>query len=103
MAASNEWKEYHLTPQGWLHGSEKLDHKKITEPVPDGRVLSILYRDYIASAYGGVNLSAEISYQSDNLEEIRELISQYGLEPHYNSSRYEFNFEDKKIIEKIKK
>jgi hypothetical protein len=36
MALSNEWENMHLTPSGWVQGSQKLDFQRNTDdkPVP---------------------------------------------------------------------
>ena len=51
MSASNEWSEYHLTPNGWVEGSEKLDFSRTERPAPADRVLTVRQHDYLSSSF----------------------------------------------------
>jgi hypothetical protein len=43
MTASREWTEYHLTPAGWMRGSEKTDFDQNEVTPPADRVLTMRY------------------------------------------------------------
>lgn len=44
MAASNEWDEWHLTPSGWVKGTEKTDFALNEVPPPKDRVATFKYQ-----------------------------------------------------------
>jgi hypothetical protein len=79
MSASNEWWTWHLTPRGWVSGSEKLDHyrePKQVEP-PSDRVLSLVVHDYWPSTYRQEHWLTE-EFGSSNDEQARQLLAWYG-------------------------
>jgi hypothetical protein len=51
MALSDEWWEYHLTPQGWVEGSEHLDSSFKKVAAPEGTVLTVRWVEYVSSSY----------------------------------------------------
>lgn len=79
MAASREWTEWHLTPLGWLRGSEKTDFAPATNVTPPtDRVLTCIFKETIASSFGGVSRETDITWSSDDKEKINQLTEQYG-------------------------
>lgn len=43
MSASDEWEDVHLTPSGWVDGSDKRDFAGVTHrPVPPDAVLTVI-------------------------------------------------------------
>jgi hypothetical protein len=62
MSASREWTEWHLTPSGWQRGSKETDFAPATkvEP-PEDRVLSCVYKETVASSYGGFGIDSVIA------------------------------------------
>lgn len=57
MSLSNEWFEYHLTPAGWIAGTEKLDSGTRNVPVPTDRVLTVQFHDSRSSIYSKPELA----------------------------------------------
>lgn len=52
MSASHEWTEWHLTPSGWVSGSERVDFGGVTEkPAPPDRVLTCRYTERLSSSF----------------------------------------------------
>ena len=80
MAASNEWDEWHLTPNGWVPGSVKTDFKFTEVPAPEGRVATYRYREYIASVYSKVEFTWERIWVDEDAP-IQALLDQHGKYP----------------------
>ena len=50
MSASNEWFKYHLTPNGWVKGSEKVDVAGVTErSVPDDTYVTVTIHEWMGA------------------------------------------------------
>lgn len=79
MAASREWTEWHLTSKGWVRGSEKTDFSPATKVEPPAdRVLSCVFRETIASSFGGVSRETDVTWSSDDEKEIKALTGEFG-------------------------
>lgn len=82
MSASNEWTEWHLTPQGWERGSEKEDFTGINrKPTPDGCVMTVVHRERIASSFSGIERSDETSWTSPDTKAVEALLAKFGKAP----------------------
>ncbi|HNP63706.1 MAG TPA: hypothetical protein PKH39_07180 [Woeseiaceae bacterium] len=81
MSASNEWTEWHLTPQGWARGTEKEDFRRIDREPPEDRVLTVRYRQFIGSVYSGMKESTETIWESEDKKTIVQLKKQFGEAP----------------------
>lgn len=78
MIASYEWTERHLTPNGWVRGSEKTDFSPSTEVAPPvDRVLTVRYIDE-QTGYGGEQRVEEM-WRSDDEAKVQSLLAQHGL------------------------
>jgi hypothetical protein len=93
MAASNEWTEFHLTSNGWIEGSERLDfgNTKLVEP-PKDRVLTRIYREYMPSTFSRLEKFFETNWISDNSELVNSLLREY---PHPNPQDYYKDFSER--------
>jgi hypothetical protein len=76
MSASNEWWEYHLTKEGWIQGSEKLDFgsEKVV-PEPPGTLLTRTYKQYMSSSFSP--LEKTYSDSGEKTPEVLELLKKY--------------------------
>lgn len=86
MSASNEWTEWHLTPRGWERGDWKVDGGSGSSRrglVPEDRVLTFAYREFMSSVYSPMDKGAEFIWQSDDKEKIKELRAKYGEPPEH--------------------
>lgn len=82
MSASNEWTNWHLTPQGWEKGSRRLDHEGTTKfPAPDDRVLTVRYEEYLGSLAGKADIGHTEIWRSKDEKTIAKLIEVYGKAP----------------------
>lgn len=81
MAASNEWTEYHLTPQGWVSGNERRDTgQPVTRQTPQDRVLTAIYKE-TCSGYGPVYESQDTLWESDDKRRVEKLLGEFGPPP----------------------
>lgn len=81
MSASNEWDEWHLTPNGWVEGSEKVDFAGITErPLPADRVVTFRLTSYMGSIYSKVQISWDEQWCSQSAD-VEALYQQFGRYP----------------------
>lgn len=78
MAASNEWTEYHLTLDGWVEGSERLDfgETKIISP-PDNRILTRKYKEYLASSFSVMERTYSTIWTSGDKYLINNLLESF--------------------------
>lgn len=84
MAASREWTEWHLTPEGWVRGSEKTDFSPATNvDPPNDRILTCVFEETIASTFGGVSRETNVIWSSDDEDLIRKYKKQYGACPRH--------------------
>lgn len=82
MSASSESFTYHLTPGGWVEGSEKLDFGHRTDrPVPSDRVLTVTFYEKLP-AYGKMTFSTTVEHESH--PDIPVLLKKHGYSPHGN-------------------
>ena len=82
MSASNEWTEWHLTLRGWERGSEKTDFGEAQiKAVPEDRVLSFKYREYMSSMHSKTDRSCAEIWRGANESLISELLAKFGDAP----------------------
>ena len=82
MSLSNEWWEYHLTPKGWVSGSEKLDFGSRTDvPRPEDRVLTLRRIEKQTSIYSSMQIVVETDWETDDRPLLEELIEKFGARP----------------------
>ncbi|MBY5784389.1 hypothetical protein HFN62_11635 [Rhizobium leguminosarum] len=81
MSASNEWTEWHLTPRGWEEGDSKTDFNSISKPTPTDRVETVEHREFIASAYSGLNVTNNVTWSSGDTKAIAALRAKFGDAP----------------------
>lgn len=89
MSASNEWDEWHLTPQGWIAGSEKVDFAGVTEkPIPPDRVLTRRYHERQSSSFSKVDRFVSTEWRGPDAEEVARLLTKFGQHPSDSYSNY---------------
>jgi hypothetical protein len=81
MSASNEWTEWHLTPNGWERGTEKEDFRRVDREPPADRVLTVVYREFMSSRFSPMEKSSRIEWRSDDVAIITALTAKYGAAP----------------------
>jgi hypothetical protein len=84
MSATNEWTEWHLTPKGWIRGSERTDHAgTVTRDPPIDRVITVTYSEYQAMIQHKARIDQEEDWRSDDASSIAALETQYGPAPRH--------------------
>lgn len=88
MSASNEIDEMHLTPSGWVQGSEKLDFSgwNHREP-PCDRLLTVRFREYLSSSFSKMELTADETKHGNDID-ILAALDAHGAEPRPGADRY---------------
>lgn len=88
MSLSHEWFEFHLTPNGWVDGSCRIDFSGVQEKdTPEDSLLSIRIHERLPNP-SGVVYDKEIIFSSENQELLDSAIDKYGEIP----PRYTDNF-----------
>jgi hypothetical protein len=90
MSRIDEWMEFHLTQDGWVEGSDKIDFVGLREKeIPKDRVLTL--RFYEPSSRPGSAQKrwyAEVWRHPDK-GVVDELVKKHGARPSSRGSRYE--------------
>lgn len=81
MSASDEWTDWHLTPNGWKAGTEKRDHGTEEKIPPDERVLTVRWCEYLGAVQGTPHRYHEEKWRSKDADSISALLSKYGNAP----------------------
>jgi len=82
MSLTNEWFEYHLTPSGWIDGSEKLDFVGIKEvAIPDDRVLTIRCHEHQSCSFAKAKFWREDVWRSNDSIQVKTLVEKFGVSP----------------------
>ena len=88
MSASDEIYEVHLSPEGWVQGSRKIDFAGWTHrDPPAGLVLTVSFREYISSSFSPMDLSADINKHAPDSEIVAALVK-HGAEPRPGRPRW---------------
>lgn len=82
MGLSYEWVDWHLTPGGWLRGSERMDFTPETDVAPPrGRVLTVRYSERVASMGAQMTRYLQTRHMGENWALIEQLLERYGRCP----------------------
>ncbi len=90
MSLSNEWFEYHLTTQGWVEGSEKIDFAGLKEKeLPEDRVLTLHFHEHQSSSFSPMERWYDEQWRHEDEKLVSDSINTYGEMPeHYQKSNY---------------
>ena len=81
MSASNEWTEWHLTPGGWVRGTEKEDFRKIERAPPPDRVKAVRWHDYLSSSFSRPHRYHSDEWSLEDKATIASLETKFGPPP----------------------
>ena len=82
MAASSEWTVWHLTPEGWVRGTERMDYGTTTREVPANRVLSVTYHEE-CNGYSRVHSKISEDWKSPDQDAVSTLVAKFGDAPNH--------------------
>lgn len=82
MAASSEWTEWHLTPRGWVRGTEKIDSGITKREAPPDRVLSVTFHEE-CNGYSRVHCKTTEDWKSTDHEAVNAFITKFGEAPRH--------------------
>lgn len=78
MLVRHEWREYHLTPHGWISGSHEFDGSKmVIMDAPKNRVLTCVYNTYWGEAVQP-RYEVKEKWTANKPQLIKDLIAKYG-------------------------
>lgn len=81
MPASNEYTERHLTPDGWVRGSTRVDPGNITEKEPPSdRVLTVRWTE-TGNGWGPFSGQESTIWRSTDTLAVDQLLEKYGKAP----------------------
>ena len=82
MAADDVRTEFHLTPGGWITGTERLFSRPTGDevPRPEGAVVTFEHREFDSSNFGPTHFSVKEIWRSASATDgqIRDLLEQHG-------------------------
>jgi len=82
MAADLEWSEWHLTPHGWIAGTENTGTSLVERAIPESRVFSLQYIDE-HSGYGRSIVRWQEQWRSSDPVLIATLTAKFGSRPQF--------------------
>ena len=89
MSGNREWWEFHLTPKGWIRGSERMLDGAKDRPIPSDRLLTIRQHEHASSAYAPPQTWSAIVWRHTDSRAIATMREQHGQMPP-GSERYPF-------------
>lgn len=82
MSAKDEYYTWHLTPDGWVKGTEKENGKTTEKTVPANAVLSLEFHEYSSGSLGpGSQFNRWIDTKTLDATKAELLKKQYGPIP----------------------
>lgn len=82
MSLTNDSWEWHLTPTGWVLGTERLDQFVEQRPTPEDRVLSGRFEEKLEDAFSQLKLTWEVIWQ-DSDADVARLLEKFGEKPRH--------------------
>jgi hypothetical protein len=81
MSLSNEWTEWHLTPTGWVRGTEKEDFRTVDREPPPDRVKTVVWHDRLSSRWSKPERWHDETWSSSDKAAISDLVAKFGPPP----------------------
>jgi hypothetical protein len=82
MSLSNDSWEWHLTPTGWVLGTERLDQFVEYREIPEDRVLSGRFEETLEDAFSELKLTWEVIWAHTNVDP-GPLLAKFGHKPRH--------------------
>ena len=71
---SDEYFTMHLTPHGWVEGTEKTADGIVERPMPDSTVLSLMFHETISGILSQPEQRVDVEYQIDASSDIFKIL-----------------------------
>ena len=79
---SDEYYIMHLTPHGWMEGTEKTVDGMVERPIPDSTVLSLTFHETVSGILSKPEQWVDVKYQIDSSSDmLKILFATYGKLP----------------------
>ena len=79
---SDEYYIMHLTPHGWMDGTEKTAGGTVERPVPDDAVLSLTFHETVRGLLSQKEQWVEVEYRiNSSSDKLKILFSTFGKFP----------------------
>ena len=79
---SDDYYTMHLTPHGWVEGTEKTARGKVERPEPDDALFSLIFHETVSGILGHPEQRVDIKYRTDaSSDMLKILFSTYGKLP----------------------
>ena len=79
---SDEYFIMHLTPHGWVEGTEKTADGMMERPMPDSTVLSLTFHEMVSSILSQPKQWVDVKYRIDaSSDMLKILFATYGKIP----------------------
>ncbi len=82
MSLTNDSWEWHLTPTGWVLGTEKLDQFVEEREIPEDRVMSGRFEEKLEDAFSELQLTWEITWRNAEINP-QPLLTKFGEKPRH--------------------
>jgi hypothetical protein len=82
MSLSSEHFDHHLTPNGWVDGTQHLDFSNNVVAVPDDTLMTVQEHRKISHYMADEDVWCTETWRSNNTEAVEAAIAKYGAEPH---------------------
>lgn len=79
---SDEYFTMHLTPHGWVDGTEKTANGMVERPMPDSTVFSLTFHETVSGILFHPEQRVDVEYQIDaSSDMLKILFATYGKLP----------------------
>lgn len=82
MPLSNDSWDWHLTPTGWVLGTERLDQFVERRNTPEDRVLSGRFEETLEDACSELKLTWEVIWTNPGVD-LANLLAKFGEKPRH--------------------
>ena len=71
---SDEYYIMHLTPHGWVEGTEQTSRSSVTRPIPDDVVLTLSFHETINGILSQPEYKVDVTYQIDASSDMLKIL-----------------------------
>ena len=71
---SDEYYTMHLTPHGWVDGTEKNTNSMVLRPIPDDTMFTLVFHKTIDSILSQPKYMVEVKYQIDSKSDMLKIL-----------------------------